>query len=74
MVVRVGSLQERYCTRPLRETLIEWYGLPLVEWLEGPTRGEALLKEDLEGIAAKYRRKTRELKNRGPHELRSYLL
>ncbi|MBL3081799.1 NinG family protein, partial [Klebsiella pneumoniae] len=45
-----------------RETLIEWYGLPLVEWLEGPHEAKHYSKEDLENIAAKYRRKTRELK------------
>ncbi|HBZ0630939.1 TPA: NinG family protein [Klebsiella pneumoniae] len=45
-----------------RETLIEWYGLPLVEWLEGPHEAKHYSKEDLEEIAAKYRRKTRELK------------
>ncbi len=45
-----------------RETLIEWYGLSLVEWLEGPHEPKHYTKEDLENIAAKYRRKTRELK------------
>ncbi|MDP1465430.1 recombination protein NinG, partial [Klebsiella pneumoniae] len=45
-----------------RETLIEWYGLPLVEWLEGPHEAKHYSKEDLENIATKYRRKTRELK------------
>ncbi|EMV1606754.1 recombination protein NinG [Enterobacter hormaechei] len=47
-----------------RETLINWYGLELVEWLEGPHEAKNYSKEDLEEIAAKYRRKTRELKNR----------
>jgi len=45
-----------------RETLSEWYGLSLVEWLEGPHEAKHYSKEDLEEIAAKYRRKTRELK------------
>lgn len=48
-----------------RETLIEWYGLPLVEWLEGPHEAKHYSKEDTENIAAKYRRKTRELKAEG---------
>ena len=29
-----------------RETLIEWYGLPLVEWLEGPHEAKHYSKED----------------------------
>ncbi|HHD2712160.1 TPA: recombination protein NinG [Klebsiella oxytoca] len=45
-----------------RETLIQWFGLSLVEWLEGPHESKHYSKEDLEEIAAKYRRKTRELK------------
>lgn len=45
-----------------RETLIQWFGLSLVEWLEGPHEAKHYSKEDLEEIAAKYRRKTRELK------------
>jgi hypothetical protein len=35
-----------------------------VEWLEGPHEAKHYSKEDLEEIAAKYRRKTRELKNK----------
>ena len=45
-----------------RETLIQWHGLELVEWLEGPHEAKHYSKEDLDAIAAKYRRKTRELK------------
>lgn len=45
-----------------RETLIEWYGIELVEWLEGPHEAKHYSKEDLEEIAVTYRRKTRELK------------
>jgi hypothetical protein len=52
-----ATVHDRY-----RETLIEWYGVGLVEWLEGPHEPKHYSKEELEGIAAKYRRKTRELK------------
>jgi hypothetical protein len=62
MVDRVGSLQRMPLYMPATGTLIEWYGLPLVEWLEGPHEAKHYSKEDLEEIAAKYRRKTRELK------------
>lgn len=34
-----------------RETLIEWHGLSLVEWLEGPHEPKHYSKEDLEDIA-----------------------
>lgn len=47
-----------------RETMIEWHGLALVEWLEGPHEAKHYTKEDLEAIAAKYRRKTRDLKKK----------
>ena len=51
------TVHERY-----RSTLIEWFGIELVEWLEGPHEAKHYSREELEEIAATYRRKTRELK------------
>ena len=51
------TVHERY-----RATLIEWFGPGLVDWLEGPHEAKHYSREELEEIAAKYRRKTRELK------------
>ncbi|WP_318156099.1 recombination protein NinG [Citrobacter freundii] len=41
---------------------MEWFGPELVEWLEGPHEAKHYTREELEDIAATYRRKTRELK------------
>ncbi|WP_261666914.1 recombination protein NinG [Erwinia mallotivora] len=51
------TVHERY-----RETLLNWFGLELVEWLEGPHAARHYTTGELEEIAATYRRKTRELK------------